>query len=54
MLVDRLRDYSQPFMAAKPACVSEYPSLNFSLAKNFLSVNRSSVALSGLMEKHNI
>ena len=57
MLVDRLRNYSQSFMAAKPACVREYPPLNFSLTNSSLSVKSSSVALSCLRlgpSKHNI
>lgn len=57
MLVDRLRNYSQSFMAAKPACVSEYPPLNSSLTNRSLSVKNSSVALSCSRlgpSKHNI
>ena len=44
-------------MAAKPACVREYPPLNLSLTNSSLSVKRPSIALSCSRlgpEKHNI
>jgi hypothetical protein len=56
-VVDRLSDYSQSFMAAKPVRVREYPPLKPSLTNSSLSVMSVSVALSRLRlgpEKHNI
>ena len=56
-LADRLRDYSQSFIAAKPVRVREYPPLKPSLTNSSLSVMSVSVALSCSKlgpEKHNI